>query len=219
MRILALTDLHGKTTVLPQMANMLSGADLVVLCGDITHFGREPEMKAVIRQIQTWNQHIFAVSGNCDYPEAENFLANEAITLTLRTRLFGEFQLTGLNGSLPCPGRTPQEFSEEEYSALLDDLTIQPGKPLILVSHQPPFGTLTDQVSPGYHVGSSSVRHFIEKHQPLVCFTGHIHEGIAIDHIGKTAIVNPGPAGKGNYAIAEIEGVSINNIQLHNLIT
>jgi len=76
--------------------------------------------------------------------------------------------------------------------------------PSLMVSHQPPYGTLNDQVSPGFHVGSKAIRGFIEKQQPLICFTGHIHEGTGIDHIGDTAVVNPGPAGTGSYVMAEI---------------
>jgi Icc-related predicted phosphoesterase len=105
------------------------------------------------------------------------------------------YRIAGLCGSLPCPGKTPHEYSEEEYEALLEMIHVPAGKLLIMVSHQPPAGTLNDQVSPGVHVGSKSVRHFIEKHRPLVCFTGHIHEGIAIDHI-VTVIVNPGLPGR-----------------------
>jgi hypothetical protein len=96
-------------------------------------------------------------------------------------------------------------------------MEIPSDKPLILVSHQPPFGTLNDQVSPLRHVGSTSVRRFIEKHQPLICLTGHIHEGIAIDYIGKSVIVNPGPAAAGNYALVELSGSFLENIKLRNL--
>jgi len=48
------------------------------------------------------------------------------------------------------------------------------------------------------------VRSFIEQEQPLICFTGHIHEGVGIDSIGKTKIVNPGPFKDGGYALANI---------------
>jgi hypothetical protein len=143
----------------------------------------------------------------------------EGISLHAAVREFNGYQIAGLSGSLPCPGKTPQEYSEEEYEAILDQIRVPAGKLLIMVSHQPPAGTLNDQVSPGVHVGSKSVRHFIEKHRPLACFTGHIHEGIAVDHIGDTVIINPGPAGAGNYAVAEIEGKSVKSVQLCNLFS
>lgn len=217
MKILAITDLHAKISILPLLAEHLLKADLVLLCGDITHFGHEHEMSTIVRQFRDHNQQVYAVSGNCDYADGERYLAREGISLTARIKEFGGYQITGLNGSLPCPGRTPQEFAEEEYEAILSQIFTTTGKPLILVSHQPPFGTLNDQVSPGFHVGSRSIRQFIEKVQPLICFTGHIHEGIAIDHIGNTTVVNPGPAGSGNFAIAELEGDVIKSLQLRNL--
>ncbi len=217
MIILAITDLHGKSSILPLLSDRLKSAHLVLLCGDITHFGHEADMHQIIQKFRNENPFVYAVTGNCDYPDTEQYLVKEGLSLNALIREFDDFRILGLSGSLPCPGRTPQEYSEEEYEALLDHLPFPDTRPLILVSHQPPFGTLNDQVSPGFHVGSKSIRHFIEKQQPLICFTGHIHEGIAVDHIGKTVIVNPGPAGAGNYALAETDGKSIKTVQLRNL--
>lgn len=217
MRIIALTDLHGKAPVISQLNEQLKKAHLVILCGDITHFGHEREMDTIMQQILQCNPHVLAVTGNCDYPAAENYLVERNLSLNARVKEFGDFQIMGLSGSLPCPGKTPQEYAEEEFEILLHTIILLPEKPLILVSHQPPHGTLNDQVSPGFHVGSKSIRKFIEQHQPVICFTGHIHEGIAIDRIGETVIVNPGPAGAGNYTESEIEGKSIKFIELRNL--
>jgi Icc-related predicted phosphoesterase len=217
VHIIALTDLHGNTPVIPLLADELRTAQLVLLVGDITHFGREREMNSIIKQFLHYNKHVLAVTGNCDYPSAEKYLAEADLTLNARVKEFGGFQLTGLSGSLPCPGRTPQEYTEEEFEIIIKSLTFLPQRSLLFVSHQPPFGTMNDQVSPGNHVGSKSIRKFIERQQPVICFTGHIHEGIAIDQIGETAVVNPGPAGKGNFALAEVEGNAIKSIRLCNL--
>ena len=66
----------------------------------------------------------------------------------------------------------------------------------ILVTHQPPYKTALDPIY-GEHVGSTSIRKFIKEHQPDYCITGHIHENEGkTDKLGKTIIVNPGPAGK-----------------------
>jgi hypothetical protein len=217
MKIIVLTDLHGKTNIIPLLAAPLQDADLVLLCGDITHFGTDRDMEHIIAQIHGFNPAIYAVTGNCDHTGAETYLARENLALSARVVEEAGFQLAGLSGSLPCPGRTPQEYSEEEFSAILDHITLDHEKPLILVSHQPPYGTLNDLVRPGCHVGSVSIRDFILQRQPLVCFTGHIHEGIGIDTLGSTKIVNPGPASAGNYAVAEIDHNRIINLQLRNL--
>ena len=216
MTILALTDLHARTGIISMLARQLQSADLILLCGDITHFGHKREIADIIRQICSINLALYAVSGNCDYPEVEKYLVEEGLSLNASYKEFNGYAIVGLSGSLPCPGKTPNEYSEEEYEAILDNITVPSNKPLFMVSHQPPFGTLNDQVAPGFHVGCKTIRQFIEKHQPLICFTGHIHEGIGIDYIGNTTVVNPGPAGMGNYAMAEIEGRLIKNIHLRN---
>jgi Icc-related predicted phosphoesterase len=42
------------------------------------------------------------------------------------------------------------------------------------------------------HVGSVTVRHAIEKHQPLLGIHGHIHESHGFVKIGRTLCINPG---------------------------
>jgi len=54
------------------------------------------------------------------------------------------------------------------------------------------------------HIGSRSIRRFVEEKKPLAVFCGHVHESSGIDLIGETLVANPGPAKKGNYALAEI---------------
>jgi len=56
----------------------------------------------------------------------------------------------------------------------------------------------------GEHVGSSSVRQYIEERQPSVVFCGHIHEARGIDNIGNALVVNPGPARHNQCAIVDL---------------
>lgn len=214
MIIITLTDIHANTGAISALGNQLRSADMVLLSGDITHFGHKKEMAGMIGLIRSFNPSVFAVSGNCDYPDAEEFLTEENICLNGLAKEFQGIAFYGLSGSLPCPGKTPHEYSEEEFEVFLRDLTFSSRLPQIMVSHQPPYNTINDQVSPGVHVGSKSIRKFIEERQPLVCFTGHIHEGTGIDHIGNTAIVNPGPAGKGTYVLTEILGGKIKRLEV-----
>jgi hypothetical protein len=164
MKILALTDLHGNMHALRLMEHLAREADLVILAGDITHFGREKEMQQVIGQLLPMNVNIFAVSGNCDHPGAEQYLSDAGIALNLMCRPHGGIYFAGLSGSLPCPGRTPQEYSEEEFLQKLDALSTEIKKPFLFISHQPPFHTLNDRVTSGHHVGSRAIRRFIEMH-------------------------------------------------------
>jgi len=214
MVIITLTDIHAHTSAISALGMQLRSCDLVLLSGDITHFGHKKEMAAMIGLIRSFNPMVYAVSGNCDYPDAEQFLTDENICLNGLKKEFQGYAFYGLSGSLPCPGKTPNEYSEEEFEVFLRGLAFPHGLPQIMLSHQPPYDTLNDQVSPGVHVGSKSIRKFIEEQQPLICFTGHIHEGKGIDHIGKTAIVNPGPAGRGSYVLTEISNGQIKRLEL-----
>ncbi|MEK7449366.1 MAG: hypothetical protein AAB019_07770, partial [Planctomycetota bacterium] len=118
-----------------------------------------------------------------------------------------EIAFLGIGGSLPCPGHTPNEATEDELGAWLDEAVagLDPAIPLIMVSHQPPWGTLVDKILNGAHTGSLAIRDFILKKQPLICFSGHVHEGRGVDSLGKTKLINPGPLREGRYAYAEIE--------------
>ena len=77
-------------------------------------------------------------------------------------------------------------------------------KPMILVTHQPAWGTAVDLQASTRHKGSLSVRSFIEDHQPLLAVSGHIHEAYGTDQIGSTLLVNPGPFRNGRYATIDI---------------
>ena len=138
-------------------------------------------------------------------PEVSDYLDDLKINLHGRCKTIQKITFLGLGGSLPCPGRTPNEFSDQQFGLLLNaaSKSLDRSSPIILVSHQPPYGTINDMAHNRRHVGSHSVRSFIEMHDPLACFTGHIHEGRGIDHIGGCLVVNPAPPGRGRYAWAE----------------
>jgi Icc-related predicted phosphoesterase len=208
MKIVALTDLHGNVERLDGLAPAIAGADLVILSGDITHFGGEREALAVVNAVRGINANICAVPGNCDYPGVLAFLEREGLSVHERVREFGGFQIAGVGGSLRCPGRTPNERTEEEFGDALAKLAknLKKGAPLVFVSHQPPRDTLCDLARGGLHVGSVAIRRFIEEVQPLVCFSGHIHEASGIDFIGVSKLANPGPMADGGYAWAGLTG-------------
>jgi len=77
---------------------------------------------------------------------------------------------------------------------------------VIVVAHSPPAYTKLDKAYIGGHVGSPSLRLFIEQAQPSVVFCGHIHEARGIDYIGDTVIANTGAASHGHCATAFFNG-------------
>ncbi len=206
MIIVALADIHGNLERLSAVSEDLSAADVVLLVGDLTNFGRESAAARVVRGVRKYNDRLLAVAGNCDYPEVDTYLTQEGINLHRRGMVIDGIVFLGVGGSLPCPGKTPNEYSEDDFKAFLQEATtdLSLDVPMILVSHQPPWDTVADRLRNGVHVGSHSVRAFITQVQPLVCFTAHIHEGHGIDSIGRTKVVNPGPLWMGKYAYAQV---------------
>jgi len=205
MRIIALADLHGSISQIQAISPELAGADIVLLAGDITNFGGRREAERVIKAIAAWNPRILAVPGNCDPPDVIHYL-NEVHVNLLICRAHHGIAFVGVGASLPCPGTTPNEVGEEAFAlALAAAYTdVGMGKPSILLSHQPPYGTKVDLANKEMHVGSTSIRDAIERHKPLICFTGHIHEAVGVDTIGETIVINPGPLRQGRFALAEI---------------
>lgn len=90
--------------------------------------------------------------------------------------------------------------------------------PVILLSHNVPYETELDVVkakdSPrhGQHFGSILVRRLIEKHQPLICIGGHMHESRGACYIGDTLCINPG-VGPDASMYFELRGMELSNLK------
>lgn len=205
MIIIAVSDIHGDAAGIVRLASELEKADLVLVSGDITNFGGRREAVAVLDLLARHARKVLAVPGNCDRPEVGALLSEQGLNLDGRIVGIEGIYFLGLGGSLPCPGRTLLEYSEDELAAALNSSfnSVPEAKPLILLCHQPPYGTKLDRVLGGLHVGSRAIRKFIEEKKPLACLCGHIHESAGRDEAGITTILNPGPLSRGGYIWGE----------------
>lgn len=217
MKIINLVDIHGNNHPIERIRDELSSVDLVILSGDLTHFGSGEQAAELIETIRLSNQNIIAVTGNCDTKGVDDYLAKQKINLHGRTKKIGGINFIGAGGSLPCPSPTPTVYTEQQYKEILASSFkgAKKSAPTIMVCHQPPYDTTNDTVANGEHVGSHAVRNFIKENKPLVCFTGHIHEAAGIDEIYGTKVVNPGPLGAGSYAYLEITD-KIESLEIRN---
>ena len=207
MKIIGIVDLHGDPGYAGKLASEVPDADLLLIGGDLTHFGRVEDAADILATMEPCAPRCLAVLGNVDYPEVRQGLIAQGVNLDRSGVQVQEVDCIGVGGSTPCPGKTPNEYPEAEFTTHLRTALaeVDGDRPLVMVSHQPPIDTVVDQVPNGDHVGSRAVRAFIEEHQPLCCLSGHIHEGNGVDRIGSTQLVNPGPFMRGRYALIDIE--------------
>lgn len=202
MRILGLTDIHGVTGT----PGSLPKADLVLIAGDITHFGDHREAERVLRGLGLPDVPVLAVPGNCDGTEVSRYLEDMDMTVDGLVRDVDGCRVYGIGGALQGPAHTPRELTERDFEDQLERLADNDGlEGGILVSHQPPAKTKLDKALGFRHVGSRAVRSFIERTRPILCLTGHIHESAGQDILGNTVIINPGPFRHGSYALCTLE--------------
>lgn len=218
MKIAALSDLHNNLSGLLSINQALSDVDLVLVVGDLTNGDSVSDAEQVIHSIQKFNPSILAIPGNWDGPQVDDYLSHLGINLNRTHRIMNSLAFIGIGASLPGIIQTPWEFNEQDFEKFFEESTsgLDTAIPQILVCHEPPYNTRNDLTQGNVHVGSKTVREYIENHQPLICFTGHIHEGVGVDQIGKTRIINPGPLAEGNYAYAE---VSVDGIQTLEILS
>lgn len=202
MRILGITDLHGESEVLDRILAQAGPVDVILLGGDITHFGTPNAAEALVQQTQRVCPQVLAVAGNCDSPDIELRLSELGVSLCGRGRVIQATGFYGVSAMPPWHG-TMYELTEEQIAAAL-----QAGReqlpdscPQVLLSHPPPRDTHLDRTLRGAHVGSTAVRRCIEEVRPILVVTGHIHEARGIDALGPTTIVNCGAARYGQYAL------------------
>ncbi len=205
MKLLCITDLHGDHKVLESILLHAGPVDLVLLGGDITHFGTPNCAEAVVQRLQHAGAKVLAVAGNCDSKAIDQRLIELDVSLFGRGVQHGQVGFHGVSGMPPWHG-TMYELTEEQIAdALCDgDAQLNSDQHRVLLSHSPPHGTSLDRTRHGDHVGSTAVREFIDRRQPALVVCGHIHEARGIERLGDTQIVNCGPAYRGSYALAEL---------------
>ncbi len=200
MKIFAFTDLHRDLKTFEKIKNKLKNEkpDAVICAGDFTIFGSG--MKSMLKHFEDLKLPLFLIPGNHEteeeveiYTKGLKFVKN----IHLKSVLFGSIMMIGCGGGGFTEEHAAFEQSEEEFAKAIKKLKVKdsPHK-IVLVAHQPPYGTNTSELY-GDDVGSTSIRKFIEKHKVEVCITGHLHENFyREDKIGKTKVYNPGPEGR-----------------------
>jgi Icc-related predicted phosphoesterase len=208
MKIAFLVDVHDRFEAVPDAMREIGAVDLLIIGGDITTGGTPAEAARAIERWRSLAPRLLALAGNMDSPAIDARLAELGVALDGRGLDFGDIGVFGVSAAPKSPLHTPYELSDEELERRIQAgfAAVKHRRVTIFCPHAPPRDTACDRLRSGEHVGSAVIRAFVERHQPDLVLCGHIHESRAVDEIGKSRVVNPGPAAAGHYAVVEVTG-------------
>ena len=200
-------DIHEDISLLDDNPN-LAAADGVIIRGDITNRGGTHRASKLLETVFRINPNIYAQIGNMDRAEITSYLEEKGWNIHARGKQLAEdVGIMGVGYSTPTPFMTPSEVPDARLAQWLNEgyEQVKYLPKLILVAHDPPFGSKAAELPSGENVGNKSVLEFIQRVQPDICLTGHIHEAESEDFIGKTKILNPGMLCMGGYALIRLK--------------
>jgi Icc-related predicted phosphoesterase len=206
LRIAYVVDVHGRVESVPRALAQIGAVDLLVVGGDITTGGTPEEAERAVESWRPLVPRLLAVAGNMDSAAIDARLAALGVSLDGRGVVLGDVGLFGVSAAPRSPLRTPYELDDEELLRRIERGygAVAGCRRTVFCPHAPPRGTVCDRLASGEHVGSAVVRAFVERVQPDVVLCGHIHEARGEDEIGRSKVVNPGPARAGHYAVLTV---------------
>jgi Icc-related predicted phosphoesterase len=185
MRILASADVHGSQPVYDWLLSIARehDVDAIVLAGDL--FGcldgfdtpedaQRHEASLLTDLLQGAGLPVLYVMGNDDLVEL-NARSDRVQSIHGREVKCGRFSFVGYQYSLPFMGGT-FEKSDADIQIDLARLPFKLGPETVFVSHSPALGILDPGIS-DVHIGSSSLREFLEANPFRAHIHGHSHAG------------------------------------------
>ncbi len=200
-KILAISDIHGEENENLYTYLKNNDIDLVLILGDITHFGPLDFVGPFIEKIAECDVDVIAIPGNCDPKGICNAINEVSFCLHNNIIAYGDAILFGYGGSNETPFNTPGEIQDNKIYGDVYELLAnydyvynsEVPKVKILATHAPPYNTEADKMENGEHVGSSGILKSIHEFEPEINVCGHIHEAKSLSKIGKTTdVANPG---------------------------
>lgn len=191
MRILAAGDIHGDAKLALRLAERAEKekVDLVILTGDITGL---VETKNLIKPFTDRKEKVVFVPGNWDSEDTAEVLSK----IYGIKNLDDYYVKTGNVGIFGLGNAGILSLNEKEaFDKLRKNFEkIKTLEKKILVTHMHAAGTRSELSG---FPGSSGIRKAIDKFQPDLFISGHIHELEGMEEkIGKTKVVNVGRRGK-----------------------
>lgn len=191
LRILAAGDLHGDPKLAEKLAEKAEkeDVDLVILNGDITGW---VETENLIKPFTDRHEKVVFVPGNWDSPDTASFLSKFYGIKNL-DQYYIKYKNVGIFGA-GNPG-TLSVDEKRTFNKLKKSFDkVKNLEKKIMVTHMHAEGTKSELSG---FAGSKGIRKAIEKFQPDLFISGHIHELEGVEEkIGKTKVVNVGRKGK-----------------------
>lgn len=209
LRILALSDVHGKEDIVQSFIDWVKkdnvSYDIIVAAGDIGNPQRPGSMCRVLRSLaENLGKSVYYVKGNWDVEKDCGDQRVYDLDLTGPV-LFGDILLVG-HGRRAEPYALPTGM-----------------KSVVLVTHYPPFsildkGKLIDSYKHSLHAGIPEINYLVEKYKPLVHIFGHSHSfgglevelnGVKYVNVARLDRLAKNGEPMGNYAIIDVSNTGV----------
>jgi len=177
----------------------------------------------------TKSNQVLAVIGNDDlYLQKKVLKAKGVHDLYSQSYIFKNFAFIGLEASTSGPAlfQHKEEHFEEHLKRQFKQAR---GKRLVVLSHTPPFGILdrgirfAEKDEFTSHIGSTSLRDFVEKNPVDLIICGHCHsQGGNTEELGATTIVNVSShdnrGAKGKFAVISLTKDGAVDVEWHDTL-
>jgi len=201
MRIAAVADLHfspqSYDRIRDTMSRVRDEADVLVLAGDLTNYGRPEEMESLLNAVVRLRLPVIAVLGNHDYEsghqaELIKMMTNEGVKVLDGTGYERDgVGFAGTKGFLGGFGRgVLTAFGEPEVKAFVQaaiDETmkleralsqLRSPKTVVVLHYAPVRDTVKGEPAEIFpYLGSSRLAEVVDRHQADLVLHGHAHHG------------------------------------------
>jgi len=188
LRILAASDLHGNLETSKRLSDKarLENVDLIIIAGDINNYHHTTEN--IFEPFREAGQRVFFIPGNADSEQEHLFLQKSAKSIHNYYVSYSGVGITGIGNS-----DWKLSFNERDLEMIQRNLERMTHETKILVSHLHAKDLIFEKM--GFY-GDQTLRRAVEKFQPEVLISAHIHEIEGLeDRIGKTRVVQVGRRG------------------------
>ena len=181
--------------VVEAVRSLPNPVDAVLVSGDLTHDGGQPEFQLVRQLLKRLDAPLHVMPGNHD----DRALVREAFGLPGVGKEpvnysvdVGDLRLVVLDSNVP--GQDPGRYAPEQLRWLDSELRAQPDRPTLLAMHHPPLATAVREwdginLEPGQREALAEV---VARHPQLRAIAGgHLHRIAASSLAGCPVIAAP----------------------------